>query len=142
MAFEIALPSAPALAQPDRVYISTGRGLESVTLVYRPRPGLPEVLNSDVGLIVSEYAGEAAPYFDKYVDQQHPPTPVTVDGVWPGLHFARGQDVLIHGPGTTVYSENARTSAPALVWQEGDLTYRLEANIDTRRALQVAAALD
>jgi hypothetical protein len=141
VSFDVALPTEPGFATTDSVYVQTGPGLESVTLVYRPRPGFPEILSSNVGLILSEYAGQAAPYFDKYVDRRRPPTPVTVDGAWPGLRFAGRPQVLIRGPSGVVYSERPRISAPTLVWQIGEVTYRLEAAIDNQRALDIAATV-
>ncbi len=141
VSFDVALPSASVLGEPDDVFVRTGPGLESVTLVYRPRPGLPEIRASDVGLILSEYAGSAAPYFEKYVDARHPPTPVTVAGTWPGLRFPGPQQVLVRDPSGEIHAEHPRLSAPSLVWQQGEVTLRLEAAIGQRRALDIAATV-
>ena len=119
----------------------TGRGVESVTLLYRPRPGLPGVLGGRVGLLLSEYAGSAEPYFYKYVDMRRPPHHVTVAGRWPGLRFSGRQQVLVLDPEGKVRAESARISAPSLVWVRDDVTYRLEADIDQRRALDIAGSV-
>lgn len=141
VSFTVAVPSGGRLGAPDTVYVRRGPGLESVTLVYRPRVGFPAALNRRVGLILSEYAGRATPYFDKYVDERRAPTPVTVAGRWPGLYFPGPQQVLIRDSSGVVHSEHPRLSAPSLVWVRGAVTYRLEANIDQDRALAVAASL-
>ncbi|MEP6665679.1 MAG: hypothetical protein ABJA81_04440 [Nocardioidaceae bacterium] len=141
ISFTITLPSDKALGAPDSVYVHSGTGVESVTLLYQPRPGLPEILDSGVGLLLSEYAGSAAPYFDKYIDERRPPTRVTVAGRWLGLHFSGPQQVLIRDSAGVVHDEHPRVSAPTLVWVRGAVTYRLEADIDQKRALAIAATI-
>jgi hypothetical protein len=141
VSFPVAVPSAAGLGAPDAVYVRRGQGLESVSLVYRPRAGFPAVFDSHVGLLLSEYAGTATPYFDKYVDQQPPPTRVTVAGRWPGLYFPGPQQVFVRDPGGEVHEEHPRLSAPTLVWVRGAVTYRMEATVDQERALGVAASL-
>lgn len=141
VSFAIAIPREPGLTSPDRVYVHTGAGLESVTLVYRAQPGLPGVLGGRVGLLLSEYAGSAEPYFDKYVDRRHPPYPVKIAGSWPGLRFPGRQDVLVLGARGKVYDEHPRVSAPSLVWVRDGVTYRLEADIHQHRALAIAGSV-
>lgn len=141
VSFPIAVPSAPGLGAPDAAYVRRGPGLETVTLVYRPRAGFPAARDGGVGLLLSEYAGTATPYFDKYVDEPSAPTRVTVAGRWPGLYFPGPHQLLVRDPGGKVVSEAPRLSAPSLVWVRGLVTYRLEASIDQERALGVAASL-
>jgi hypothetical protein len=137
----VAVPAAAGLGEPDTVYLRRGPGLESVTLVYGPRDGFPAGVDSHVGLVLSEYAGTATPYFAKYVDEQLAPTQVTVAGRWPGLYFPGPQEVLVRDPTGTVHNEHPRLSAPTLVWVQGAVTYRLEANASKERALAVATSL-
>jgi hypothetical protein len=92
-------------------------------------------------MVLSEYAGTATPYFEKYVGQGRPPTTVTVAGRWPGLYFAGPQEVLVRDTTGMVHDEHPRLSAPTLVWVQGAVTYRLEANISEKRALAVATSL-
>lgn len=141
LSFPIAVPAKAGLGPPDRVYVQRGSGIESVTLVYRPGAGLPEVLDSQVGLLLSEYAGSATPYFNKYVDEKQPPTQVTVARRWPGLYFPGPQQVLIRDSAGVVHNEHPRLSAPSLVWVQGVVTYRLEASINQEQALAVAASV-
>jgi hypothetical protein len=140
LTFDIALPVRAGLGEPDAVYVRSEQDFESVTLVWRPRPGLPEILDTQVGLILSEYAGAAAPYFEKYVDARHPPITVTVAGS-PGLRFSGPQEVLIRDHRGIIHDEHPRTSAPTLVWERDGVTYRLEADTGTRRALELAATV-
>jgi hypothetical protein len=140
--FRVATPTVSGLGQPDAVYVRRAQGLQVVNLVFRPRPGLPAAVDSHVGLLLSEYQGTAAPYFDKYVDAQVPPVPVSVGGRWSGLYFAGEQRVFVRDPGGTVHSEQPRLSAPSVVWVQGAITCRLEANIDLAHALAIAESLD
>jgi hypothetical protein len=142
VSFTVSVPSISALGTPDAVYVRSGPGLEAVNLVYRPRAGFPAAFDTHVGLLLSEYAGSAKPYFIKYVEQDIPLSRVIVAGRWPGLYFPGAQEVYVRDPGGDVHSERPRLSAPSLVWEQGAVTYRLEANISRARALVIAASLD
>ncbi|MDP9221169.1 MAG: hypothetical protein M3P23_11630 [Actinomycetota bacterium] len=139
VSFAVGVPSA--LGAPDAVYVRRGPGLESVTLTYRPREGLPAALDSRYGLILTEFAGTATPYFEKFVNMGVGVTRVTVAGRWPGLSFAGPQEVLIRAPNGEVIDEHPRSSAPTLVWVQGDVTFRLEAAVSRTRALDLAGSV-
>jgi hypothetical protein len=141
VSFTVSVPSTAGLGTPDAVYLRAGPGLEAVSLVYRPRAGFPGGFDGHVGLLVSEYAGAAKPYFVKYIDMHVPLSRVLVAGQWPGLYFPGAQAVYVRDPGGTVHSERPRLSAPSLVWERGAVTYRLEGNISRARALAIAASL-
>ncbi|MGH8893811.1 MAG: hypothetical protein ACRDWY_10990 [Actinomycetes bacterium] len=139
--FTVSVPSAAGLTTPDAVYLRRGPGLESVSLVYRPRAGFPPAIDTRVGLLLSEFAGSATPYFEKFIGPGSNAEPVTVGGQWPGLYFPQPQQVLVRDPRGVVHEHPPRLAAPTLVWVRGGVTYRLEANIDRARALEVAASL-
>jgi hypothetical protein len=141
VSFTVSVPSIAGLGTPDAVYVRSGPGLKAVNLVYRPRPGLPAAFDTHVGLLISEYAGSAKPYFVKYIDQHIPLSQVIVAGRWPGLYFPGAQEVYVRDPGGNIHSEQPRLSAPSLVWERGAVTYRLEAKISRLRALAIAASL-
>ncbi|MEP6525879.1 MAG: hypothetical protein ABJA86_01845 [Nocardioidaceae bacterium] len=141
VSFPVALPSTASLGAPDAVYVRDSPGLEAVNLVYRPRAGFPGGFDGHVGLLLSEYAGAAKPYFVKYIDQHIPLSQVIVAGRWPGLYFPGAQEVYVRDPGGLIHSERPRLSAPSLVWERGSVTYRLEADISRARALAIAASL-
>ena len=144
VSFPVSVPSTPRLGMPAAVYVRGGPGLEAVNLVYRPRPGFPAGYDTHVGLLISEYAGTAKPYFQKYVQENIPLTRVLVDGQWPGLYFPGVQEIYVDDPsdpGGTVQTERPRLSSPSLVWERGAVTYRLEANVSRARAVAIAASL-
>jgi hypothetical protein len=141
LSFPVSLPSAPGLAAPDAIYVTDGPGLESVSVVYRPNAGLPATADTQVGLLLSEYAGTAAPYFDKLIDAGEPVTQVTVGDGWPGLYFTSPHQILVRGPDGLVHEDRPRLAAPTLVWVREGVTYRLEAALDLEQALAVAASI-
>jgi hypothetical protein len=141
VAFAVSVPSAPGLGSPDAVYVRRARGLESVSLVYRPSTGLPAVDDASVGLLVSEYSGTAEPYFEKLIDAGEPVTQVTVDGQWPGLYFSSPHQILVRSPDGLVHEDGPRLAAPTLVWVRDGVTYRLEAAVDLEQALAVASSM-
>ena len=141
VSFTVTTPGAPGLGQPDAVYVRQQRGLESVSLAYRPRAGYPAIVDTQVGLLVSEYSGTATPYFEKLLESGEPMTEVTVDGRWPALYFTSPHQVLVRAPDGIVHEVRPRLSAPTLVWVEGNVTYRLEAAVDLEQALAVASSM-
>ena len=141
VSFTVSVPSTSGLGAPDAVYVRSGPGLEAVNLVYRPRPGFPAAFDTQVGLLISEYAGSAKPYFVKYIDQHIPLSKVIVAGRWSGLYFPGAQEVYVRDPSGSIHSEQPRLSAPSMVWEREAVTYRLEANVSRVRALAIAASL-
>lgn len=140
LSFTLRLPSVAGLTAPDAVYIRREPGLESVTFVYRPRTGFPAVVDTTVGVLVSEYAGTAQPFFEKLLSSNQSAVQVAVAGQWPGLYFPQSQQVLVEDPRGAVHEDRPRLAAPSLVWVHGAITYRIEANIGRDRALAVAAS--
>jgi hypothetical protein len=140
VSFPVSVPSVPELGTPDSVYVRDERGLESVSLVYRPSAGFPATADSQVGVLVSEYSGTATPYFEKLIEEGAPLTRVIVAGRWPGLYFPTPHEVLVRSTDGVVHEDRPRLSAPTLVWVEGGVTYRLEAAVDLQQALALASA--
>jgi hypothetical protein len=141
VSFTVTTPGTPELGQPDAVYVRQQRGHESVSLAYRPRAGYPATVDTQVGLLLSEYSGTATPYFEKLLESGEPMTEVTVDGRWPALYFTSPHQVLVRAPDGIVHEVRPRLSAPTLVWVERNVTYRLEAAVDLEQALAVASSM-
>jgi hypothetical protein len=113
-----------------------------VSFVYRPRAGFPAPVDTQVGLLVSQYSGTATPYFEKLIASGASMTRVTVAGRWPGLYFASPHEILVRGPDGVVHADRPRLAAPTLLWVQGDVTYRMEGNVDLERALAVASTFE
>ena len=49
VSFPVALPRVPGLGEPDAIYVRGERGLESVSVVYRPTVGFPAAVDTRSG---------------------------------------------------------------------------------------------
>lgn len=123
------IPSA--LGRPDAVYQAGDR----VTLLYKPRPGMPEAL-------IDQFPGRTR---ETYVRKQVGPDTridrVTVKGQ-PGFWLSGASHSLLYeDPNGTVRDIPARLAGPTLVWRHGDRTLRLEADVTKSRALAIARSI-
>ncbi len=123
------IPSA--LGRPDAVYEAGDR----VTLLYKARPGTPEVL-------LDQFPGRTR---ETYVRKQVGPDTridrVTVKGE-PGFWLSGASHSLLYeDPSGRVLDIPARLAGPTLVWRHGDRTLRLEADVTKSRALAIARSI-
>jgi hypothetical protein len=134
-------PLVPAaLGRPDEVYYRADGG--EITLVYRPRPGLPPGPDPQVGALVMEARGQVSrPSFGKL---QGPGTSVEevavggdagywVSGAPHGFFFYQA------GSGGT--ADNLRLSGDALIWNRGDLVLRIESGLGKERSIRLGQSL-
>ncbi len=117
-------PLAPnGLGTPDLVYWRADPGV--ITLVYRPRPGLPAVRDDpEIGALVMEARGSVA---------VNGAQGFWVTGAQHGFFFYQ------HGAGGQ--GDNFRLSGDALVWNQAGLVVRIESGLTEDRALQMAGTV-
>jgi hypothetical protein len=127
-----------ALGRPDAVYAQGDR----VTLLYRPRRGLPESAHSGVGALLSQFPGRTnRPYITKLAGPDTTVEPVRVGGE-PGYWLGGvAHGLLYENPSGAVRESPARLAGPTLVWRHGALTLRLEADVTKARALEIARSI-
>ena len=131
VAFAVRVPAA--LGAPDEVHLADSR---VVSLIYRSGPGRPVPTVGDVAVRLDEFDGTLDPAFEKFLGMSGGER-VTVGGA---------QAVWIDGPHEVMYvdrtgawrTETARLAARTLVWQQGDVTLRLEGQFTLAQALEVA----
>jgi hypothetical protein len=127
-----------ALGRPDAVYDDGAQ----VTLLYRPRRGLPESAQTGAGALLSQFPGRTRPEFIRKL--AGPGTTierVRVDGE-PGFWLGGDVHSLIYeDPSGTIRESPMRLAGPTLVWRRGDLTLRLEADVSKSRALEIARSV-
>ncbi len=126
------------LGEPDGVY----RAGEILSLLYRPRDGLPESEHSGAGALVSQFPGRTR---EEFVRKQVGPDTridrVTVRGE-PGFWIAgAAHGLLYEDPSGAIFEARGRLAGNALVWRHGDRTLRLEADITKSRALAIARSI-
>ena len=127
-----------ALGRPDAVYAAGDR----VTLLYRPRRGLPESEQSGVGALLSQFPGRTnAQFVRKMAGPDTTVERVRIGGE-PGYWLAGApHGVIYEDPTGAIRELPARLAGPTLVWRRGDLTLRLEADVPKARALAIARSV-
>jgi hypothetical protein len=137
--FAVQVPAE--LGAPDDVYVETVGTTERLTLVYRQRPGIPVSATAGVSAIVVELGGTIdAQLLGKGTGPDTPVEPVNVGaarGYWiqgaPHLFFYRD-------PSGNAVQETLRLAGNTLVWEQGTVTMRLEAQVTKDQALRIAAS--
>ena len=134
-------PVPAGLGPPDEVYCRRDVGV--VTLLYRPRPGLPASSDPGVGALVMEARGQVSrPSFGKLVGPGVSVEEVTVrgeSGYW--ISGAPHGFFIYQGGGGTVSADSLRLSGDALIWNRGGLVVRLESGVGKEQSIQLAQSL-
>jgi hypothetical protein len=138
----VALPEGAlvpeALGEPDETY----RDGEILTQLYRPRDDLPEAEVTGAGALFSQFRGSTDPaLLQKVAGPDTTVEPVDVGGE-PGYWLGGVAHVLFYlDPQGQVRDAPMRLAGPVLVWERGDLTLRLEADVSKARALAIARSV-
>ena len=132
-----------ALGPPDAAYVSDAVPGGKVSLVYEPRDGLPRSRFTGVGVLVTQFSGEASPGFvSKLVDQGVTVERISVEGR-PGLWIEGGPHALLfRGPDGEILEDTARLAGNTLLVEHGSVLVRLEGEVSRERALEIAASLE
>ena len=127
-----------ALGRPDAVYADG----DHVTLLYRPRRGLPESAQTGAGALLSQFPGRTHPeLIRKLAGPGTTIERVRVDGE-PGYWLGGDVHSLIYeDPSGDIRESPMRLAGPTLVWRRGELTLRLEADVTKSRALAIARSV-
>lgn len=137
VAYPILLPTQ--LGPPDAVYVGAAPPGGEVTLVYRPRAGLPVTTETGIGLLLGEFQGSTDQVFlSKLAGPGTTIVPVTVAGQ-PGF-WLTGQphEVLYQDAGGVTHQLILRLAGNTLIWTHGALTLRIESALSEEQALTMA----
>lgn len=140
VSFTIVVP--PELGPPDAVYLQSGIPGGEVALAYKPRPGIPLVRQTGLGLLVTEFRGDVNPdLFRKTIgpNTRLEETSVHGDAAW----WLEGQphEVMVQTTPGNYQEETLRLAANTLIWSHGGVTYRIESNLSKAEAIRIAAAM-
>lgn len=131
-----------ALGQPDEVYVVHGRHGPAVFLVYAPRADLPAAKQTGIGALVMQAAGRFEPAFlGKVLPPGARAEEVTVNGrrgVWVD---GAPHEMFFVAPNGEVVFDTLRLAGNVLVWDQGGLFVRLEADLTKERALRIASSM-
>jgi hypothetical protein len=129
-------PLVPAaLGPPDRVRITDRR----ISLIYKPREGLPKVNKVNAGLILTESRGgiEGA-YLRKLAGVGTDVTDTKV-GDHRGAFLSGGMHAYLYvAPNGDVVEDHPLLAGPTLIWEQDGLVLRQESRSDRRKSLQIA----
>jgi len=142
--FPVVIPTDPLLGAPDEVYLrTTSGGSTAVSFVYISRPGIPTSAQAGVAAIVTEFAGATVDenFFGKVLDQTTTLEKVTVNGQ-PGFWIQGAPHSFFYNAGGgNIQQETLRLAGNTLIWTQGNLLLRLEAQVDKATALRIAGSM-
>ena len=131
-----------ALGPPDAAYVSQEPYGRRVTLVYRPGDGIPESVFTGVGVLVTEFVGEADERFlDKLADASTSVERVQV-GPYDGLWLEGGPHVVMVESRGGSYEDRGRLAGNTLLLERGDVLVRIEGDLSRERAIEIAESLE
>jgi hypothetical protein len=128
------------LGPPDATHLRRGVPGGEISLLYRPRPGLPEAPQTGLGLLVTQVRGDLAPgYIRKQIFEGVRVRRPEIDGhraIWltGAPHF-----VAVQAPDGSVREE--RVAGDVLLVERGPVLVRLEGELSLREAVDVARSL-
>jgi hypothetical protein len=138
--FEVLLPAARGT--PDEVYISNTPNGGRISLLYRPRSGLPPAAGSGVGLLVTEFrAGINDQLLRKGSGAGVTLEDVTVAGERGFWIQGKPHQLIFADDRGHFFQDSARLAGNTLLWQRGSLTLRVESGLPKAEALRIAESL-
>jgi hypothetical protein len=140
--FHIVVPHARDLGSPDAVYLRTGYFDPQVTLLWHARPGLPKARETGEGLLLTEFrASIDANLIKKVISEATTFQAVKVNG-GQGFWIAGAPHTLMFvDQNGDVLPDTVRLAANVLLWEQGDLTLRIEGKVTKEQALRIAATV-
>ena len=130
------------LGPPDEVYLRRLAAGPMVTLLYRPRPGLPEAEETGVGALLMQFP--ATSDIDQIVKRVTMGTgsviSVMIDGA-NGFWVMGSSELVISQDPSAGFAPVSRPSADVLIWEQNGMAYRLEVNLLMSDAIAIAESL-
>jgi hypothetical protein len=138
--FEVLLPAGRG--KPDEVYLANTPSGGRITLLYRPRSGLPPAGGSGVGLLVTEFrAGINDQLLRKAIGAGVSLEDVTVAGERGFWIEGKAHQLIFADERGHFFEDSARLAGNTLLWQHGPLTLRVESGLPKAQAIRIAEAL-
>ena len=131
------------LGPPDEVYLRQLASGPMVSLLYRPRPDLPEARETGVGALLMQFPAESdTGDIAKWVSLgMGYVTEVDISG-HPGYWVTGQTELVIDQDPSAGWQEIAgRPSADVLIWEQDGKTYRFEADVSMADAIRIAESL-
>ena len=130
-------PADASIGPPDAAYVDAGKG-GAVSLVWAATASLPATVEPGVGLVLTQFRGTVDEGFFRRCSagtrRSSPCGSATGQGYWlsgdPHFLFWKGPDGVV--------TEERRWVGDALLWSDGDITFRLESALGRDAAIRLA----
>ena len=136
--FQIRIPLDARLGTPDEIYLNVEPEGGRVTSFFRAGPRLPQIFETGTGALLTQFTGE----LDQNTVGKLASEEITIDRVdvsgHRGLWLEGDHLFYLYRSNGLIIEESIRMSDSALLWQEGDVTLRLETGLSKRKALRLA----
>ena len=136
------LPTDDRFGPPDAVYLDRSKARQ-VAFVWAADADLPTTLDPGVGAILMAFDGSVdEEFYQKLIGSGTAVERLTVDG-GPGFWISGAPHYFFYAPSTGgVVDDQRRWVGNALIWSDGETTYRLETSLGRDAALAIAGSLE
>ncbi len=137
--FDVLVPEA--LGAPDEVYFDQPPQDGQVSLVYRAGDGLPSASESGVGVLLTQFRGDVVDFAKKVLSAGTRIQAAQVDG-FPAYWIEGAPHAFLYrDPDGDIVEETVRLADNVLLWEQGDITFRLESALSLDEAIRIAESL-
>jgi hypothetical protein len=140
--YRIRIPGKSGFQVPDEVYLNPQVSGGQVTLLYRARPGLPAASFTGAGLLLTEFPGRTdRQSMEKAIGGGTNLLRVEVHGQ-PGFWISGAPHELFYlDENGNHIPQEVRLAGNVLLWQDGDVTLRMEWLLGKRASLALAGSI-
>ncbi len=138
--YEVRVPAA--LGAADGIFVNTDAPGQPVAMTYEPRAGLSPDPRTGLGLLFTQFRGETdTALIEKLLGPDTTVQQVSVGGA-PGLWIEGAPHAIGYRDAEgRVFEDSVRLAGNVLLWQEGEVTYRIEGHLSRDEAIRIAESL-
>jgi hypothetical protein len=137
----VRVPTAAGFDRPDAVYVDPDQPADGrVDFVYHARPGLPASPYTEAGLLITQFRASVDLDYIKKLSSASEVEFLSVNG-GDAFWFAQPHDLAFIDRDGSFQQERVRLAGSALIWMQGDVTYRLEGQVSRDEAVRIAESM-
>jgi hypothetical protein len=139
----ILLPDDPTLGPPDEVYLDRSRFQTGVvSLVWSARPGYPAASTTGAGLLLTEFRGSVnEQFFQKVAGPRTTIEHVDVNGHFGYWISGAPHEFFAVDPNGNPVPQTIHLAGDVLIWEDGELTLRIESALTKDDAIRVGSSI-
>jgi hypothetical protein len=139
----IVLPDDPSLGPPDEVYVDRSRFASGVvSLVWSARPGYPAASTTGAGLVLTEFRGSVnEQFFQKVAGPGTTIEHVSVNGHFGYWISGAPHEFFAVDPNGNPVPQTIHLAGDVLIWEDGELTLRIESALTKDDAIRVGSKI-